>query len=452
MTRTDSDLDALNNQLTEHMKIILRCTVESPKYGRLLLATPPESRYPYVYPRDVSCAVLFLRRVTTSEFGYDAAPEAFKLIRSMAHFTKDAMADSGYLGQRYSLEGESKGIYKQEDNIAHGISILCNYLLCAHALKKEVPDLESFLSCINRSLDYSLREFYHQEIHLFHSTTSIHESGIEEGHTCWVNFAFLNAFSLAQETARLMDENNIISRSHLRFRRLFLHSISELFVEGDRYIRRIDPNGNIDLRPDFTLLSPFYFGFLQYKPALERSVAFLEKQLWDPELKMIMRYLPFYKDFTIHVHAGNGPWLQYTAILAQFHFWNGNIKRGNRLLGLIDGYRSDSGEIPEHLSTAKRFEDFMRLEWKTGTDFAKEFHKPILLDDVDFDKILEEANNMARSYERTGRGCVQDDKSNEGGFIRFAMPLMWAHVEYSRALLYRAKDWWQTEIPTTWEP
>ena len=285
----------------------------------------------------------------------------------------------------------------------------------------------------------------------FHSTTSIHESGIEEGYTCWVNFAFLHAFSLAEEVTRVLDQNNIISKSHLRFRRLFLHSISELFVEGDRYIRRIDPKGNIDLRPDFTLLSSFYFGFLRYKPALERSVAFLEKQLWDPELKMIMRYLPFYKDFTIHVHAGNGPWLQYTAILAQYHFWNGNTIRGNRLLGLIDGYRSESGEIPEHLSTAKRFEDFMQYEWKTGTDFAKEFHKPILLENVDFDKILEEANNMARSYERTGRECVLDNKAKEGGYIRFAIPLMWAHVEYGRALLYRAKDWWQTEIPTTWE-
>jgi len=450
MGQAGQDLDTLNRQLTEHMKVILRCTVDSPKYGRLLLATPPESRYPYIYPRDVSCAVLYLRRVATSEVGYDAAPQAFELIRSIARFMKDAL-DSGGWGQRYSLEGESKGIYKQEDNVAHGIAILCNYLLTARVLKKDVPESEELLACINQALDFSLREFFHRELNLFHSTTSIHESGIEEGYTCWVNFAFLHAFSLAEEVARLMDEKNIISRSHLRFKRLFLHSISELFVEGDRYIRRIDPKGNIDLRPDFTLLSPFYFGFLQYKPALERSVSFLEKQLWDPELKMIMRYLPFYKDFTVHVHAGNGPWLQYTAILAQFHFWNGNVKRGNRLLGLIDGYRSESGEIPEHLSTAKRFEDFMKHEWKTGTDFAKEFHQPILLDNVDFDKILEEANNMARSYERTGRECVFDNKAKEGGYIRFAMPLMWAHVEYGRALLSRAKDWWQTEIPTTWE-
>ena len=40
---------------------------------------------------------------------------------------------------------------------------------------------------------------------------------------------------------------------------------------------------------------------------MENSVLYIEKQLWDPELGMIMRYLPFYKDFSTHVHAGNGP-------------------------------------------------------------------------------------------------------------------------------------------------
>ncbi len=179
---------------------------------------------------------------------------------------------------------------------------------------------------------------------------------------------------------------------------------------------------------------------------MERNVRFLEKQLWDPELGMIMRYLPFYKDFAIHVHAGNGPWLQYTAILAQFHFWEGNTHRGDELLKTIDQYRSEKGEIPEHLSTCRRFENFLEGEWKTGIDFEKEFHKPILLDHVNFDTILEEANNMSQSYEKTKNMCMLTDKSKvEGGYIQFALPLMWSHVEYSRALLVRAKDWWSVE-------
>ena len=111
---------------------------------------------------------------------------------------------------------------------------------------------------------------------------------------------------------------------------------------------------------------------------------------------------------------------------------------------MIDKYKNEKGEIPEHLSTYKRFEEFMEREWKTGIDFKKEFYKDILLENVDFDRILEEANNMHRSYENTGSRCIiRDDTIAEGGYIQFAAPLMWSHVEYARALLVRAGDWWK---------
>jgi GH15 family glucan-1,4-alpha-glucosidase len=437
-------LTQLDEQLSHHMDIILRCTLPSKKYGRLLLASPPDSRYPYIYPRDTSCTVQLFRRLAGSRHGYSCAQTAFELMESMAHFMKDVQSESGNWGQRYSLDGENKSIYKQEDNVAHGIAILCNYLLTCLRLNKEIEDLDDFLLRIERGLHHSHHNFYQRELNLFRSTTSIHESAVEEGYTCWVNFSYLYAYSLADEVAKRLDPNKIISRSHLNFRKHFLYSVSELFMSGARYVRRIDPQGHMDLRPDFTLLSPFYYGFLHYRKAMERSVEFIEKQLCDPELGMIMRYLPFYNDFATHVHAGNGPWLQYTAILAQFHYWNGNTKRGDQLLGYIDRYVNERGEIPEHLSTCKRFEAFMETEWKTGLDFAKEFHKPILLDGLEFDNILEEANNMARSYEKTGRKCMfVDTGSPEGGYIQFAAPLMWSHAEFARALLVRAGDWWR---------
>ncbi|MFQ6112566.1 MAG: hypothetical protein ACE5NG_00610 [bacterium] len=444
--KSGKELDQLNEQINHHMKIIMKCTVLSNKYGRLLLASPPESRYPYVYPRDTSSAVQLFRRLAGSPVRYEAAGQAFELMKSMAHFMRDVISESGNWGQRYSLAGEDKSIYKQEDNVAHGIAIICNYLLTAKRLKKDIDDLEAFLQTVDRALNYCIMNFYEKELNLFQSTTAIHESAMEEGYTCWVNFAFLYAFSLVHEVACLMDEKNIISPSHLSFRKHFLYSVSELFMSGRRYVRRIDPQGQMDLRPDFTLLSPYYFGFLHYRSEMENSVNFLEKQLCDPELGMIMRYLPFYKDFATHVHAGNGPWLQYTATLAQFHYWNGNRERGDQLLRSIDKYKNENGEIPEHLSTCKRFEEFMNKEWQSGIDFAKEFHKPILLENVEFDKILEETNNMARSYEETGKKCMfLDNSSAEGGYIQFARPLMWSHVEYARALLVRAKDWWKIQ-------
>jgi len=444
MAKRTKELTKLNDQLNEHMDIILKCTIENKKYGKLLLASPPTSRYPYVYPRDTNCAVQLMRRLSGSTNDYDCREQAFEIMKAMAYFMKDCISAEGSWGQRYSLEGEDKSLYKQEDNVAHGIAIICNYLLTARHLKREVENMDDFFVCINRALDYSYTKLYEKELNLFFSTTSIHESAMEEGYTCWVNFSFLYAYSLANEVATKKDKKNIIRSEFLNFRHQFLYSVSELFIGNNRYIRRTAPDGTRDMRPDFTLLSPFYFGFLHYKTQMDNSVLYLEKQLWDPELGMIMRYLPFYKDFSTHVHAGNGPWLQYTAVLAQYHYWNGNISRGDELLGMIDSYKNEKGEIPEHLSTCQRFEEFMEREWNPGIDFQKEFYKPILLENVEFDKILEEANNMQKSYEETGSSCIiRDDTSAEGGYIQFAAPLMWSHAEYARALLLRAGDWWK---------
>jgi hypothetical protein len=192
----EKDDQELNGKLSHHLDAILKCSVPSEKYGRLLLASPPDTRYPYIYPRDVSCAVQLFRRLAGSPDQFDAATPAFELMESMAHFLKDVQAADGSWVQRYNVAGEPRAIYKQEDNVAHGIAILCNYLLAACRLEKDVADLENLLASINRALEHSIANFYQKELNLFHSTTAIHESTMEEGYTCWVNFSFLYAFSL----------------------------------------------------------------------------------------------------------------------------------------------------------------------------------------------------------------------------------------------------------------
>ncbi len=80
----------------------------------------------------------------------------------------------------------------------------------------------------------------------------------------------------------------------------------------------------------------------------------------------------------------------------------------------------------------------MESEWKTGTDFTKEFDRHILLDNLDFDKILEETNNMQKAYQLVAEKCmIPDATMEEGGYVIFATPLMWSHVEYVKALLYK---------------
>ena len=80
----------------------------------------------------------------------------------------------------------------------------------------------------------------------------------------------------------------------------------------------------------------------------------------------------------------------------------------------------------------------METKWKTGLDFAKEFDKHILQDNLDFDKILEETNNMQRAYNEVADRCmISDSTMEEGGYVIFVAPLMWSHVEYMKALLYK---------------
>jgi len=427
----------INNELETHFRIMQSCSVKTDKGEKILLAARPESRYPYFYPRDAACASGLLAYLSTSELS--VADDAYQLLKSIAGFVLKIIGYDGYLGQRYALSGDEKSIYKQEDNNAHGLIILSNYLLTAEKRKEDIQDVNKFLLSINNASRFAIKNYYRPEINLFHSTTSIHESALEEGFSCWTNFAYLKAFTLVSEVNDDFDAPDIIPDKILTFKSAFKHNLFRIMVSNNRFLRRIDEKGNYDFKPDFTLLSPFYFEFRnEAKEYLENSVAFLERQLWDPELGMIQRYLPFSGDFEIHTHAGNGPWLQYTAILAQYHYWCKNVKRGDELMSLIDGYKNEKGEIPEHISTCKRFDTFIESEWKTGLDFAKEFDKHILQDNLDFDKILEEANNMQRAYNEVADRCMIPDISmEEGGYVMFVTPLMWSHVEYMRALLYK---------------
>jgi GH15 family glucan-1,4-alpha-glucosidase len=441
MTHSEPDIQSsqkdINSELEAHFRIIQSCSVKTDDGERIILAARPESRYPYFYPRDAACASGLLAYLSTSELS--VADDAYQLLKSIASFVLKIIGYDGYLGQRYAISGEEKSVYKQEDNNAHGLIILSNYLLTAKSREEDTQDINKFLLSIKNASQFAIKNYYRPEINLFHSTTSIHESALEEGFSCWTNFAYLKAFTLVSKVNDEFDAPDIIPDKILTFKSAFKHNLFSIMVANSRFLRRIDEKGNYDFKPDFTLLSPFYFEFgNEVKDYLDNSVDFMERQLWDPELGMIQRYLPFSGDMEIHTHAGNGPWLQYTAILAQYHYWCKNVKRGDELMSLIDGYKNEKGEIPEHISTCKRFDTFIESEWKTGLDFAKEFDKHILQDNLDFDKILEEANNMQRAYSEVADRCmIPDITMEEGGYVMFVTPLMWSHAEYMKALLYK---------------
>ncbi len=428
----------LNRDVNVHLDILSQCSIDTER-GSALMATLPGSRYPYVYPRDSACAARFLYRLATSTL--KSGEIALRLLGEIARYIMNCQRADGYWGQRYGIHGEDKGIYKQEDNVAHGVSILCRYLLAAKNKNREIPGVEKYFDAIDRGASFARKNYYRKEIHLFYSTTSIHESAIEEGYTIWVNYAYLLMFRLIE---RVGEAYGIAGRfaGEAEVRAGFQPTVEKVFTHSGRYIRRLKPDGTLDLRPDITLLSPFFFGtgldeeYFDNNATFNNSIAFIEDMLWDPELGMLQRYLPFIEDPESHIHAGNGPWVQYTAMLAQYYFYTGNDARGGEIMDIIDGYRSKEGYLCEHLTTPERFFEFKNLEWLTGHDFDKEFEPHILIDDTPYDNIVEELNHMRNAYARVEEEC---GKIGGNGHISFATPLMWSHAEYAMALMLRAE-------------
>jgi CRP-like cAMP-binding protein/GH15 family glucan-1,4-alpha-glucosidase len=435
---TRSLLD-LNNNLYRHLDIISQCAVYT-DMGSALLATLPGSRYPYVYPRDSACASRFLYKLLISPL--KAGRLAFRLLEEVAIFILNCQRDDGFWGQRYGINGEDKSIYIQEDNVAHGVTILCRYLLAAKFMGKTIPDTENIIEAIDKGARYAIKNYYRRGIHLFYSTTSIHESAIEKGYSIWVNYAYL---LMRRVIERVGTEYGVTDRfaEQVELKDAFESTIENIFSVSNRFARRLKPDGDIDIRADITLMSPFYFGtgmdveYFKNTDKFIKSMEFIEQTLWDPVLGMLQRYLPFIEDPHTHIHAGNGPWLPYTAISAQYYFYIGNVERGKEILDTIDKYRSQEGYLCEHLTTPERFREFRRFEWITGKDYEKELStNEIMLSGIPYDFIVEELNHMKKAYDTIEREC--QEKSGRD-YISFAAPLMWSHTEYAMALMLKTE-------------
>jgi len=433
------DKNNLCEKLSKHLEIISKCSIPT-EQGTVLLATILESRYPYVYPRDSACTSMLFRQMVEKDL--DSNGDAFNLLKGLAQFISHVQDESGEWVQRYGLKGQKKAIYIQEDNTAYGGIILANYLLTCYYRQEEPAELEEYLKKIKKAIQFAIKHFYREEIFLFFSTTGIHESAIEKGYSIWVNHVYILFFNLISQLSNKFDLKDFFAEE-LSFKCRFSQSVHRRFILSDRFVRRITKDGTFDLRPDITMLSPVYFQcteddcdscIIDGNPdIISKSINFMVGNLWDPELGMLQRYLPFTEDIETHIHAGNGPWIQYTAMLAQYYYKEGSIERGDAILNQIDKYSTVEGYIPDHLSTKRRFEEFIRLEWEVGLDAKKEFHPDILIPGLSYDFIVEELFFMKKSYDKIRKDIADGKKT----VIHFAVPLMWSHVEYAKALIAR---------------
>ena len=418
----------------QDLDVIELCAIETTK-GKAVCATPRGGRYPYVYPRDNAQCARALGKLVTYSANPAIVDRAFTLLEEIARYLLAVQRPDGYWGQRYDVDGNDRGIYRQEDNVALGMCALLDYLYAAEWLER-IPDWAPRIrDAVESAAAYAIERHYRSEINLFYGTTSIHESRLVQGYDIWTNFAYLRAFTRAFHVSSGWGGFNDWFPTIKEFCRQFEDAIFRIFVHDGRYVRRIDPQGMYDERPDFIVLSPFYFGFFNRNGEAQQSSAeAIEAELWDPELGGLQRYLPYTEDFTCHTHSGAGPWLDYTAVLAQYKYVTGRGAEGDAIMDLIESYRTEEGYIAEHLTTPRRFKHFFNTQWNTGLDFEKEFDRDCLLPNVPFDLIVEELTHMRDAYHRV-RQTVERDPNVR--YLRFATPLMRAHAEHALALLAR---------------
>lgn len=423
----------IHKKIKENFKVIKRCCVKTPS-GVAVLASFRRSRYPYVYPRDAAGVSRALKFMALHQ-GFEK--EALDLLKNVAKFTVHLQSKEGCWGQRYSITGIDKSIYAQEDNIAHGIIIIGNYLTTAHTLNKKVKDKKKFIESMINGMDYALKNYYNPNKKLFFSTSSIHQASNETGFTVWTNFSYFSALSLLEEVL-IKEKKEELHLKYGIFKKTFGKTLREKFIKDGMFVHRITISGEYDVCPDITRLSAFYFVYRGLEGVIQKTMKYLIKNLWDNQLGLLMRYPCRVDDISFHNHGGCGVFPGYSAIYARYLFRIGKIKEGDAILRKIESYKTKESYIPEHVSTIKQFNNFIEQEWETGLDFQKEFDKTILLPKVNFDNIAEELYNMKRTYDKIRRS-LKYKKGKGRKFIRFAVPHTWAHAEYILALLQKER-------------
>lgn len=414
-----------------HLDVLDDLTFDADSVGAVPLASDPENRYPYAYPRDIGS--ITRAWLIALERGY-RPEQCRRRIVDAARFLTDVQ-DDGWWYQRYALDGGDRSIYQQEDNVAHGIRVLAHAVFALDArdeLASERVLLDDIVEAFDAALTVLREELYDPNAHLVESTTSIHEGAIESGYTLWVNCTVIAALRQARDALTVLPSGDDVDERVDELLGLLEAGVERSFAVDGRVVpRRYGPNGNRDERPDITLIAPAYYELDDLfgdhvARAANRAAASLE----DPRLGGLQRFRGFYRDHDVHQHGGNGPWMQYTAWYAQFCFESDEVARGDDVLTTITEHADAAGHIPEHLSTRERFEQFVEQEWDTGLDYEKEFDDNVLRD-VPFDRVVEELGHMQAAYDEMAT-ALEDSE-----VISFAEPLTWCHAEFMVALLRR---------------
>ncbi|WP_245526258.1 glycoside hydrolase family 15 protein [Methanohalophilus mahii] len=370
-------------------------------------ASPPGTRYPFIYPRDHSMDIL-------GAIDADLMDQA----RKGLEFMLNAQKPLGEFSQRYDIDGNDAS-YKDLQIDGNGLVLyaLGKYFeATGGSFFDKMADkkfIEEYWHVVEKAVGFILMN-KNEEVDLIHTVNSIHEyPAYEHGFEIYANCAccagVLEAVkmgeALGKDVSNWKEEggkirNAIMTRLYTPRRRSFIKCIRVKDKSSNPIGYDAFASSVIDV--DAVEYAPAYFGLLPDSDIkIKSTVKRIHDNLWDKEIGGLNRY-PEHWDRN---NGGYGPWCHFTCELAN-HFINIDQKEmAEMYLGWVVDMAHEY-QLPEHISTIERFE--MWLEDYTNA------------------KILRDSKMKMIEHVRA------HPKWNDG-LAYVTIPLIWPHAEYIRA-------------------
>lgn len=361
-------------------------------------ASPPGTRYPFIYVRDHSIVTLGALRAGLVE-------ECRRALR----FILATQKPTGEFPQRCNVDGMDTS-YKELQIDCNGVAL---YALGKYSELHGYDIAEEFWKTVVDAVTFILRN-KNDEIHLVHTINSIHEyPAYEHGFEIYANSAccagLLEAVKMGQHLGKDVGDwarqaelvkQSILQRLYSPRRRTFVKAI-RIKEKGSKPLG-YDPFASVIFEPDVAEYAPAYFGLLKDRDLrVINTVRSLDAALWDPELGGLNRYPESWD----RNNGGYGPWPHFTCQLARHFIHTGDYDRAEVYLGWVLDIAHEY-MFPEHISTIARFEEWVELFRSSG---ILRDDKMVMIDGI-------------KSHPKWAEG-----------FAYVVYPLIWPHAEYIMA-------------------
>ncbi|MGP8321728.1 MAG: glucoamylase [Methanosarcinaceae archaeon] len=370
-------------------------------------ASPPGTRYPFIYPRDHSIDIL-------GAIAGGLMDEAKKGL----DFILNAQKPSGEFSQRYDVDGNDAS-YKDLQIDGNGLILFAlgkYFEATGGSFFEEMVDKEFVLKhweTIKKAVEFILQN-KNEEVNLIHTINSIHEyPAYEHGFEIYANSACCAGIIAAVKMGHALDKdvsvweseaeivkNAILTRMYSPRRRSFIKCIRVKDKNSNPIGYDAYASSVIDV--DAVEYSPAYFELIDEHDVKNlATIKRIHENLWDKEISGLNRYPEMWG----RNNGGYGPWCHFTCQLANHYIAVDNQDMAEMYLGWVVDM-AHNYMLPEHISTIERFE--MWLEDYTNA------------------KIL-------RDSKLTMIENTRNHPKWKDGLAYVTIPLIWPHAEYIRA-------------------